>query len=127
MDACHLEKTTLVSGAILRFDGQLSVFNAFKGTSQVYPCYRCLYPEAPPLDLTQTCAEAGVLGTMCGIIGSLQAAEVIKEILGYGESLAGYLIIFDALRTVFRKIRINPDPECKLCSDNSVITDLSAH
>jgi len=127
MDACYLEKRTLVSGAILRFDGQLSVFKANKEAENGYPCYRCLYPEAPPPNLIPTCAEVGVLGAICGIIGSLQAAEILKEITGYGESLAGSIIIFDGLHTVFRKIKIKPDPKCKLCSQGATITDLSAH
>jgi len=127
MDACYLEKKTLVSGAILRFDGQLSVFKAHKKSKNNYPCYRCLYPEAPPPHLIPTCAEVGVLGAICGIIGSLQAAEILKEITGYGESIAGSLVIFDGLRTIFRKIKIKPDPKCKLCGQNATITDLSAH
>ena len=131
MDSCYLEQKTLVSGAILRFDGQLSGFKPHARTANdaphEFPCYRCLYPEAPPPDMIPTCAEAGVLGALCGAIGSLQAAEVIKEITGAGESLAGSLIIFDGLRTEFRKIKIKPDPKCRLCSDHATIKDLSAH
>ena len=127
MDACYLEQKTLVSGAILRFDGQLSVFKPHLRTDGDCPCYRCLYPEAPPPDMVLSCAEAGVLGALCGTIGSLQAAEVLKEITGAGESLAGSLIIFDGLRTEFRKIKIKPDPKCALCSDQASITDLSVH
>ena len=127
MDTCYLEQKTLVSGAILRFDGQLSVFKPHARTNGDCPCYRCLYPEAPPPDMVPSCAEAGVLGALCGTIGSLQAAEILKEITGAGESLAGSLIIFDGLRTEFRKIKIKPDPKCALCSDQASITDLSAH
>jgi molybdopterin-synthase adenylyltransferase len=115
MDTCYLEKKTLVSGAILRFDGQLSVFKPHERSDNNHPCYRCLYPKAPPPDMIPTCAEAGVLGALCGAIGSLQAAEVLKEITGAGESLSGSLIIFDGLRTEFRKIKIKPDPKCSLC------------
>jgi molybdopterin-synthase adenylyltransferase len=115
MDTCYIEKKTLVSGAILRFDGQLSVFKPHERSDHNHPCYRCLYPKAPPPDMISTCAEAGVLGALCGAIGSLQAAEVLKEITGAGESLSGSLIIFDGLRTEFRKIKIKPDPKCSLC------------
>jgi molybdopterin-synthase adenylyltransferase len=127
MDTCHLEKKTLVSGAILRFDGQLSVFKAYNKKDGDYPCYRCLFPKAPPSNSIPTCAEAGVLGAVCGTIGSLQAAEILKEIAGYGDSLAGSLLIFDGLHTNFRKIKITPDPKCSLCSRNATIKDLSAH
>ena len=127
MDTCHLEKKTLVSGAILRFDGQLSVYKAYEDTDGRNPCYRCIFPEAPPPNMIPTCAEAGVLGALCGTIGSLQAAEILKEIVGYGDSLAGSLIIFDALRTNFRKIEVKPDPLCPLCSKKATIKDLSAH
>ncbi len=129
-DACHLLGKTLVSGAILRFDGQLSTFKSHDKTGAEeqehgYPCYRCLYPAPPPPDLVPTCAEAGVLGALCGIIGSLQAAEVVKELTGAGESLAGSLLIFDGLRTEFRKVKIKPDPACKLCGEDATIKDLS--
>ncbi|MBT3916555.1 MAG: molybdopterin-synthase adenylyltransferase MoeB [Rhodospirillaceae bacterium] len=127
MDTCYLEQKTLVSGAILRFDGQLSVFKPHARTEGDCPCYRCLYPVAPPPDMVPSCAEAGVLGALCGTIGSLQAAEILKEITGAGESLAGSLIIFDGLRTEFRKIKLKPDPKCALCSNQASITDLSAH
>lgn len=127
MDTCHLEKKTLVSGAIQRFDGQLSVFKAYQNKKDSYPCYRCLFPKAPPPKAIPTCAEVGVLGALCGIIGSLQAGEILKEITGYGDSLAGSLIIYDGLRTDFRKIKVKPDPKCSLCSAKATIKDLSAH
>jgi adenylyltransferase/sulfurtransferase len=126
MDTCHLEKKTLVSAAILRFDAQLSVFKAYKKQEGDYPCYRCLFPKAPPPDMIPTCSEAGVLGALCGVVGSLQAAEVLKEITDYGESLAGSLLIFDGLNTNFRKIKIKPDPKCPLCSKTPTIKNLSA-
>jgi molybdopterin/thiamine biosynthesis adenylyltransferase len=126
-DSCYLERKTLVSGAILRFDGQLSVFKPHERKDNDCPCYRCLYPEAPPPGSTPMCSEAGVLGALCGAIGSHQATEILKEITGAGESLAGSLIIFDGLRTEFRKIKIRPDPNCKLCSKQANIKDLSAH
>jgi adenylyltransferase/sulfurtransferase len=113
-DACYFAKKTLVSAAILRFDAQLSTFKAHLGGAN--PCYRCLFPEPPPPDAVPTCAEVGVLGALCGAIGSLQAAEVVKEIAGAGESMSGKLLIVDGLRTEFRKVKIRPDPECALCS-----------
>ncbi|MAF46775.1 MAG: molybdopterin-synthase adenylyltransferase MoeB [Rhodospirillales bacterium] len=123
-DACYLAGKTLVSAAILRFDGQLSTFKAHAGED--HPCYRCLFPEPPPPDLVPSCAEAGVLGALCGIMGSLQAAEVIKEITGAGDSLSGSLLIFDGLRTDFRKIKIRPDPGCALCGPQATIHGLGA-
>ena len=100
---------------------------AYKDKKYGYPCYRCLFPEAPPKNMIPTCSEVGVLGALCGMIGSLQAAEIIKEITNYGDTLAGSLIIFDGLRTDFRKIKIKPDPECALCGKNATIKDLSLH
>ena len=122
-DACVLGRRTLVSAAVLRFEGQLSVFKPhLEG-----PCYRCLYPEAPPEGTVPTCSEAGVLGAVTGVMGTLQATEVLKEILGIGESLAGKLLIWDALATRFRTVRLHPDPTCALCSPSATIKDLSQH
>ena len=121
-DACYLSRTTLVSAAILRFDGQLSTFRAHQGGDN--PCYRCLYPEPPPPDLIPTCAEAGVLGALCGVMGSLQAAEAVKELTGAGESMSGSLLIFDGLATEFRKVKIKPDPACALCGSAATITNV---
>lgn len=120
-DACRLAGKTLVSAAVLRFDGQLATFKA------PGPCYRCLYPAAPEADAVPSCAQAGVLGAMAGVMGSLQATEVLKEILGIGDSLAGGLLIVDALSTTFRKVRLRPDPACPLCGPQATIRDLSAH
>jgi len=121
-DVCYFSRTTLVSAAILRFDGQLSTFRAHQGGAN--PCYRCLYPEPPPPDLIPTCAEAGVLGALCGVMGSLQAAEVVKELTGAGESMSGSLLIFDGLATEFRKVKIKPDPACALCGSPATITNV---
>jgi molybdopterin/thiamine biosynthesis adenylyltransferase len=118
-DTCFFLKKTLVSAAILRFDGQLSTFRAHLGGPN--PCYRCLFPEPPPPDAVPTCAEVGVLGAMCGTMGSLQAGEVIKEITGAGETMSGRLLIVDGLRTDFRKVKIKPDPDCALCGPNATI------
>ncbi len=120
-DACRLAGKTLVSAAVLRFDGQLATFKA------PGPCYRCLYPDLPGEDDLPSCAQAGVLGAMAGVMGSLQATEVLKEILGIGESLSGRLLIIDALSTSFHKVRLRPDPACRLCGPEAVIRDLSAH
>ncbi|MDH3239156.1 MAG: molybdopterin-synthase adenylyltransferase MoeB [Alphaproteobacteria bacterium] len=123
-DACYLSGVTLVSAALLRFEGQVSTFKAHEGD---YPCYRCIFPEPPPDGLIPTCAEGGVLGAVAGMVGCLQATEVIKELAGIGESLAGHLLILDALNMNFRKIKVRPDPACPLCGPNATITDLSIH
>ena len=122
-DACFFAKKTLVSAAVLRFDGQLSTYKPHGGG----PCYRCLYPEPPPDGLIPTCQEAGVLGAVAGVLGTLQATEVIKEVLGIGEGMAGRLLVYDALTATMRHVKINPDPACPLCSSQAVIKDLSIH
>ncbi|EWY37285.1 thiamine biosynthesis protein ThiF [Skermanella stibiiresistens SB22] len=124
-DACHLGGRTLVSAAMLRFDGQISTFKSHLGGGN--PCYRCIFREPPPAGLIPSCAEGGVLGALAGAVGSIQAIEVMKEILGIGESLSGHLLMYDALRTSFHKVRVQPDPECPLCGAHPTITDLSAH
>jgi len=121
-DACVLARRTLVSAAVLRFEGQLSVFKPHVAG----PCYRCLYGEAPPEGAVPTCSEAGVLGAVTGVMGTLQATEVLKEILGVGETLAGRLLIWDALASRFRTVRLRPDPQCALCGAEATIRDLSA-
>lgn len=123
-DACHLVRKTLVSGAILRFEGQVATFKAFAGE---YPCYRCLYGKPPPDGLVPSCAEGGVLGAIAGAVGSLQAVEVIKELLGIGDSMAGWLLIYDALTTTFRKVKLKRDPDCALCGTAPTIKDLDHH
>jgi molybdopterin-synthase adenylyltransferase len=122
-DACVLARRTLVSAAVLRFEGQLSVFKPHEGG----PCYRCLYPEPPPEGTVPTCSEAGVLGAVTGVMGTLQATEVLKEILGVGESLSGKLLIWDALATRFRTVRLRQDAHCAVCSPEATIKDLSQH
>ena len=124
-DACVLARRTLVSAAVLRFEGQLSVFKPH--LHEGGPCYRCLYPEAPPEGTVPSCSEAGVLGAVTGVMGTLQATEALKEILGVGESLSGKLLIWDALATRFRTVRLRQDPHCALCSPAATIKDLSAH
>jgi molybdopterin/thiamine biosynthesis adenylyltransferase len=120
-DACHLSGKTLISAAVLRFEGQLATFKP--GAA----CYRCLYPELPPEGLVPGCAEAGILGGVTGVMGSLQATDVLKEILGIGESLAGRLLLWDALDTRFRVVQLRQDPGCALCGPNATIRDLSHH
>lgn len=120
-DACRLAGKTLVSAAVLRFDGQLATFKAGG------PCYRCLYAAPPPEDAVPSCAQAGVLGAMAGVMGSWQATEVLKEILGIGDSLSGSLLIIDALSTTIRKVRLRRDPACPLCGEQASIHDLSMH
>ena len=124
-DACHLAGRTLVSAAILRFEGQLSTFKSHLGPD--YPCYRCLYREAPPEGLVPSCSEGGVFGALAGVMGSLQAVEILKEAMGVGESMAGRLMLYDALGADFRTIRIRRDPDCALCGDAASIRGLSAH
>jgi adenylyltransferase/sulfurtransferase len=124
-DACHLHGKPLVTAAVLRFEVQLSVFRSHLGAP--HPCYRCLYPEPPPAGLVPSCAEAGVLGAVTGVAGTLQATEVLKLILGIGEPLDGRLLIWDSLGAVFRAVRLARDPDCALCGPSARIRDLSAH
>lgn len=118
-DACVLEGKPDVHGAIFRFDGQVSIFGV-KGS----PCYRCLYPEAPPEHLVPSCSEGGVLGVLAGIVGSVQAAEAIKLILGIGTPLIGRLLLIDALDARFREVRIGRDAACPLCGDAPTIREV---
>jgi len=118
-DACVMLGTPFAYGAILRFEGQASVFAAPDG-----PCYRCLFRDPPPPDLVPNCAEAGVLGVLPGIVGSIQANEAIKWLAGIGETLAGRLLLIDALRMEFRSLDIAPDPECVVCGPEPSVTEL---
>jgi len=119
-DACVMAKKPLVSGAILRFEGQVTTIIPGEGH-----CYRCLFEAPPPAGLVPSCQEAGVLGVLPGVIGGLQATEVLKLILGKGEPLKGQLLIYDALKTSFRKVRVPRNPLCPVCGDNPTITELS--
>ncbi len=118
-DACFFLGKPNVYGSIYRFEGQVSVFWPEKG-----PCYRCLYPSPPPADLVPSCAEGGVLGVLPGVVGSLQAAEALKILLGEGRTLAGRLLLYDALDVTFREIRLERDPSCPLCGTTRTITEL---
>lgn len=118
-DACVLLGKPYVYGCILRFEGQVSVFGEGDG-----PCYRCLYPEPPPPGLVPSCAEGGVLGVLCGIIGCLQTNEALKIILGQGDTMSGRLLIFDSLATKFREMKLRRDKNCPICGDNPTIKEL---
>jgi adenylyltransferase/sulfurtransferase len=122
-DACFLLKKPLVSAALLRFDAQMSTYKAHLGDP--HPCYRCLFPERPPEDLIPRCEQAGILGALAGAVGSLQATEVLKELLEIGDSLSGHLLIYDALAATFRKIRVGRNPACALCGPQATIVDVS--
>lgn len=118
-DACVMLKKPLVSGAILRFEGQVTTIVPGEGH-----CYRCLFEEPPPPGLVPSCSEAGVLGVMAGTIGALQATEALKLILGQGKPLKNELVIYDALGMSFRKVKVPRNPNCPVCSDNPTITEL---
>jgi len=118
-DAALRLRRPVVHGAVFRFEGQATVFRPYAG-----PCYRCLFPEPPPPDLVPSCAEGGVLGVLPGIIGSIQAAEALKLLLGIGEPLVGRLLTYDALAQEFLTLRVRRDPECPACADESRVPDL---
>lgn len=111
--ACLKHEKTLVSAAVVGMVGQLYTFKPYLG--DLHPCYQCLYAEMPPEDAIPTCAEAGILGSVAGILGSWQATEIIKELLGIGESLSGSMILLDALTASIRKVSILRDPKCTVC------------
>jgi len=118
-DACVITGKPNVYGSIFRFEGQVSVFATNDG-----PCYRCLYPEPPPPGLVPSCAEGGVLGILPGIIGTIQANETVKLIIGKGEPLVGRLLLFDALKTKFRELKLRKNPDCPVCGQHRTITSL---
>ncbi|MCC7043832.1 MAG: molybdopterin-synthase adenylyltransferase MoeB [Acidobacteria bacterium] len=118
-DACVLLGKPNVYGSIFRFDGQVSIFATKDG-----PCYRCLYPEPPPPGLVPSCAEGGVLGVLPGVVGTIQATEAIKLIIGAGDPLIGRLLLFDALQMKFRTLKLQRDPNCPVCGDRPTVTKL---
>ena len=115
-DASLMTRTPLVHASILRFEGHASVFAPYDG-----PCYRCLFPEPPPPEMAPACGEAGVLGVLCGVMGSIQANEAIKVLLGMGDTLAGRLLIYDALGMSFTELNVRRDPDCPACSDTATL------
>jgi molybdopterin/thiamine biosynthesis adenylyltransferase len=117
-DACYLMKKPLVDGSILIFDGQTTVFMPGEG------CYRCLFPSPPPPGMVPNCAEAGVLGALTGLVGSIQATEALKIFLGIGQTLSSRLLLIDALSMTFREVKLKRNPECPLCGDNPTVTEL---
>ncbi len=117
-DACYLAGKPLVDGSILIFDGQATVFIPGQG------CYRCLFPSPPPPGMVPNCAEAGVLGALTGLVGSIQATEALKLILGIGESLSSRLLLVDALSMNFREVKLRRNPACPLCGDDPTVTEL---
>ena len=123
-DASLLTRTPVVHGSIFRFEGQVSAFDPYNG-----PCYRCLVPEPPPPELAPSCAEAGVLGVLCGIIGSLQAVEAVKMLLRLGDPLVGRLLAYDALEQSFRTFKVRRDPSCPACGEAAqvVIAEYDQH
>lgn len=119
-DACVLLKKPNVYGSIFRFEGQASVFAPEMGG----PCYRCLYPEPPPPGMVPSCAEGGVLGVLPGIVGCIQANEILKLAMGIGTPLIGRLLLFNALDMKFRELKLRRDPQCPICGDNPTVTEL---
>jgi adenylyltransferase/sulfurtransferase len=128
-DACYLARKPLVFAAVGQFDGYLSTFKPYeKGPDgEPWPTYRCVFPEPPPPGTVANCAEVGVLGAAVGVVGTLQATEVLKEILGLGESLAGRLLLYDGLAARFTKIKLGWDPANPLSGEAPTIRDLSIH
>ena len=125
-DACRRASKILISASVTRFEGQLAVFPPPKDQA-AFPCYRCVYPEAPPANVSAGCADAGVLGPLVGVIGALQAVEVLKTITGAGETLAGRLLIWDALTVRVQVIKLVRDPACPLCGHDGDALKSSRH
>ena len=117
-DASVWHGIPVVHGSIYRFEGQVTVFNPHEG-----PCYRCLFPTPPPPELAPSCAEGGVLGVLPGIVGSLQANEALKLVLGIGDSLQGRLLLLDALGTTIDEVAVQRDPHCPVCGEQPTITE----
>ena len=124
-DACYFARIPLVAAALLSFDGQLSTFKAY--LLGEHPCYRCLFPAPPPADLIPRCEEAGIFGAIAGVVGSLQAVETLKELLGLGTSLSGQLLIYDGLSATVHKLKVPKAPDCALCGPHATLTNLAHH
>ena len=128
-DACHLAGRTLVSAAMMCFEGQLSVYRSYLGhgtEGTENPCWRCVYPDQPDSSFKASCADVGVLASLPGVLGTLQATEVMKEIVGFGRSLAGRLLLYEGLEGRFSELRVKADPHCPLCSQEAQITSIDA-
>ncbi len=123
-DACYFLRKPLVTAAVLRFDGQLATFRAYEEGN--HPCYRCIFREPPPPGSVPNCAEGGVFGAIAGVMGTIQATEVVKELLGIGESLDGHMLIYDGLEGSFKKIAISRDKAGPLCGDKPTIHGIEA-
>jgi len=119
-DLCHRLGKPLVAAALSPFEGQISTFRPYLGAG--HPCYRCLFRDPPPPDLVPRCETAGILGAVAGVMGTLQAVEVLKEVLGLGESLDGTLLLYDAMRARFHSIRIAKDPDCPTCGQYAMVS-----
>lgn len=128
-DACYLARKPLVFAALGPFDGHLTTFRGFETgpDGKPYPNYRCIFPEAPPPGTVANCSEVGVLGAVAGVLGTMQAMEVLKEIIGIGDTLAGRLVLYDALACRFQTVKVGWDPNNPLSGENPTITDLSIH
>jgi len=120
-DACYLERVPLVTAAVLRFEGQATTLKAWEKDK---PCYRCIFPSAPPPEIAPRCEQAGIFGALAGVLGTIQATEVLKELLGLGHGLAGRLLLYDAMDVTLRTVSIPKNPACPLCGDNPSITDV---
>jgi molybdopterin/thiamine biosynthesis adenylyltransferase len=121
-DACYLTKTPLVSAALLRFEGQLTTIKAYEEGDG--PCYRCIFAHPPAPDLAPRCEQAGIFGSIAGVLGTMQATEALKELLGLGRSLSGRLVLYDAMNSDTRSLKVKRDPACVLCGDNPTIKSL---
>jgi molybdopterin-synthase adenylyltransferase len=128
-DACYLARKTLVFAAVGPFDGYVTTFKPHEigPDGKPWPSYRCIFPDAPPPGTVAPCSEIGILGSIAGVVGTLQATEVLKEITGVGESLAGRLLIYDALAARFESVKVAWDPDNPLSGRSPTITDLSLH
>jgi molybdopterin/thiamine biosynthesis adenylyltransferase len=124
-DVCHLGRRTLVAASLFRFEAQISTFKSHLGAP--HPCYRCLFPDRPGEDLVPRCEEAGIIGALAGVMGTLQSLEVVKELLGLGRGLSGRLLIYDGMDARFTEIGLKRAQDCALCGDHPAIHDLSTH
>lgn len=121
-DACYFSKTPLVSAALLRFEGQLTTIRAYEDGDA--PCYRCIFPNPPAPGMVPRCEQAGIFGAVAGVLGTMQATEALKALLGLGRSLSGRLVLYDAMNSDMRSLKVKRDPGCALCGENPTITGL---